>query len=333
MAFSKELEAIIEAALADGVITEKERAVLHKKALLEGVDPDEVDVVIDGRLQQIQKSIDDAKQKVRKCPSCGEIIPAMTAVCPSCGQVIDASNADNKALAVYMDKLEASLVKLKENGASKYNNKVKAELESMIRQGRAMYGENKKINYLISEVEASIAKFDKAHRNRIILVIVGLIIALAIVLLGVVKCSQEVARQAEVDRIEAAKQAEANGILLMKGEAQRDSLCALLNNLPTPTTSNYKNIETRLAAITWDDIYCEDKDTNQRINGGKYSYWSLDCDSFKKTFILKKIAIAEQIYSIYKEIYTGKRTDGYAGSKADQIAPKWIQSAEYEIKN
>lgn len=56
--FSKELEEIIEAALADGVLTDKERAVLHKRALAEGVDPDELDIVIDGRLAKIKKSED-----------------------------------------------------------------------------------------------------------------------------------------------------------------------------------------------------------------------------------------------------------------------------------
>ena len=48
--YSKELEEIIEADLADGEITEKERAVLHKRAIAEGVDPDELDVVIEGRV-------------------------------------------------------------------------------------------------------------------------------------------------------------------------------------------------------------------------------------------------------------------------------------------
>ena len=48
--YSKELEELIEGALADGVITDKERAVLHKKAESEGVDPDEPDMVLDGRL-------------------------------------------------------------------------------------------------------------------------------------------------------------------------------------------------------------------------------------------------------------------------------------------
>lgn len=236
MAFSKELEEVIEAALADGVITEKERAVLHKKALLEGVDPDEVDVVIDGRLQQIQKSIDDAKQKVRKCPSCGEIIPAMTAVCPSCGQVIDASNADNKALAVYMDKLETALVKLKENGVSKYNNKVKAELESMIRQGRAMYGDNKKIAYLISEVEASIAKFDKSHKNQFMVKIVGAVIAIMILVGWGLKCSSDISAAEE------------------KAEAQYTELCNQLDALEIPNERNYKEVENLLLKITWKDI-------------------------------------------------------------------------------
>ena len=42
---SKELEEIVEAALADGVLTDKERAVLHKRAQAEGIDPDELDIV------------------------------------------------------------------------------------------------------------------------------------------------------------------------------------------------------------------------------------------------------------------------------------------------
>lgn len=272
MAFSKELEEVIEAALADGVITEKERAVLHKKALLEGVDPDEVDVVIDGRLQQIQKSIDDAKQKVRKCPSCGEIIPAMTAVCPSCGQVIDSSNADNKALAVYMDKLETSLVKLKENGISKYNNKVKAELESMIRQGRAMYGDNKKIAYLISEVEASIAKFDKSHKNQLIAKIVGVV--LVVLLLGgwIIKCSNdsEIAKAEEEALYLVAKD---------KAEAQYDSLCAMIDALPMPVETNVKEVERALLSIQWKDI-------------------PDDHSPFKKSYLSKKRSFANVIGAV-----------------------------------
>lgn len=53
---SKELEEIVEAALADGVLTDKERAVLHKRAQAEGVDPDELDIVLDGRLAKMKPS-------------------------------------------------------------------------------------------------------------------------------------------------------------------------------------------------------------------------------------------------------------------------------------
>lgn len=94
MAYSKELEAVIEAALADGVLTDKERAVLHKKAQQEGIDPDELDVVIEGRLAKMKREEDwlrptppatEKQGNIVKCPNCGEPVPGGAAVCPACG--------------------------------------------------------------------------------------------------------------------------------------------------------------------------------------------------------------------------------------------------------
>ena len=48
--FSEELEALISAALADGAITDKERNVLIKRAVSEGVDPDEFELILDSRI-------------------------------------------------------------------------------------------------------------------------------------------------------------------------------------------------------------------------------------------------------------------------------------------
>ncbi len=50
--FSEELNKLIEAALADGVITNKERTIILKRAKAEGIDPDEVEIYLDAELHK-----------------------------------------------------------------------------------------------------------------------------------------------------------------------------------------------------------------------------------------------------------------------------------------
>lgn len=113
---SKELEEIVEAALADGVLTDKERAVLHKRAQAEGVDPDELDIVLDGRLAKMKRSEDWlrpappqnlANQKlgnVVKCPNCGAQVKGGSALCTECGYAFSNVSANSSA-----EKLQAKL--------------------------------------------------------------------------------------------------------------------------------------------------------------------------------------------------------------------------------
>ena len=113
---SKELEEIVEAALADGVLTDKERAVLHKRAQAEGVDPDELDIVLDGRLAKMKRSEDLlrpappqnlANQKlgnIVKCPNCGAQVIGGSAVCTECGYAFSNVSANSSA-----EKLQAKL--------------------------------------------------------------------------------------------------------------------------------------------------------------------------------------------------------------------------------
>lgn len=54
--FSEELEMLIDAAIADGEISEKERAILHKRAQAEGVDTDELDMIVDARIAKAKKA-------------------------------------------------------------------------------------------------------------------------------------------------------------------------------------------------------------------------------------------------------------------------------------
>lgn len=96
--YSEQLESIIDAALADGVLTDKEREVLHKRAAQEGVDPDELEVVIEGRLAKKKKEEDWLRPtppnpqlvsnkigKVLKCPKCGADYVQGSVKCPECG--------------------------------------------------------------------------------------------------------------------------------------------------------------------------------------------------------------------------------------------------------
>ena len=92
MLYSEKIEALISAALADGVLTEKEKQVLFKKAQAEGIDLDEFEMVLDARLVELQKAEKAAAAPkstkygdVRKCPVCGAMVPALAGVCPECG--------------------------------------------------------------------------------------------------------------------------------------------------------------------------------------------------------------------------------------------------------
>lgn len=100
--YSHQLEKFIELILADGEISEKERNVLHKKAAEEGIDPDEIDVYVDGLLDQMKtnkpatspgstspfstpdKSKNMKHGQVVKCPNCGSVVEAGSVKCSEC---------------------------------------------------------------------------------------------------------------------------------------------------------------------------------------------------------------------------------------------------------
>ena len=87
--YSEELEALISAALADGSITDKERSILIKRAVSEGVDPDEFELVLDSRIILASKKNASSRKteklgEVRKCPSCGSPIGTFQMKCPYC---------------------------------------------------------------------------------------------------------------------------------------------------------------------------------------------------------------------------------------------------------
>lgn len=105
--YNEQIEALISAALADGVLTEKEKQVLFKKAQSQGIDLDEFEMVLDARLVELQKAEKEKAEKaapkstkygdVRKCPACGALVPALSGVCPTCGYEFSGIEASKTA--------------------------------------------------------------------------------------------------------------------------------------------------------------------------------------------------------------------------------------------
>ena len=101
-----EIENLINMALADDEVTDKERAIILRKAESLGLDKDEVEMVLDGKISLMMKeknaSQHHSKPKsnkegdLKKCPSCGAPVLAFKTKCPDCGyefRNIDNSNA------------------------------------------------------------------------------------------------------------------------------------------------------------------------------------------------------------------------------------------------
>lgn len=107
--YSKELEELIENVLEDGVITEQERAVLCKRAQACGEDPDEVMVVVEGRLAKAKKTAKPSNEKrgnLMHCPACGALVEAGSAKCKECGYVFTNVEATSSVKYFYAKLME-----------------------------------------------------------------------------------------------------------------------------------------------------------------------------------------------------------------------------------
>jgi DnaJ-domain-containing protein 1 len=113
---SPELEKYIDLALVDGVLTDKERQVLKRKAQELGVDQDEFEMVLESKLHLAQKATappppqpmpEPKKPKsnkegdIKKCPSCGAPAKSFNLICEECGHEfrnVEANSSMNELL-------------------------------------------------------------------------------------------------------------------------------------------------------------------------------------------------------------------------------------------
>lgn len=171
--FSKELENLIEATLADGILEEHEKAALVKRAQKENVDLDELEIYIQSILQkrtqnqkvQMEKET-AAHEKERRgnvCPHCGTQIPPMTKLCPNCGKAVSTNEtAGDKELFQLIDDISNALVDVKAANDKESYIRAKAKCESLLKKADLFYGDNQKIQMLKFDLEAEMKKaFDK----------------------------------------------------------------------------------------------------------------------------------------------------------------------------
>lgn len=101
-----DLQKLLDYALQDGELSEKEKEILHKKAIELGQDIDVLEMVIEGELQKISKSKIDEKQKSQTCPNCGNSIPTSAIKCSFCGFEVSKSKITGDK---YIEKLQKAL--------------------------------------------------------------------------------------------------------------------------------------------------------------------------------------------------------------------------------
>ena len=93
--YNEQIENLINLALADGELTEKEKQILFKKAEAIGIDLDEFEMVLDAKLFEKQKTVkaavpsvaapkSDKFGDVKKCPACGAIAQSFQTKCSDC---------------------------------------------------------------------------------------------------------------------------------------------------------------------------------------------------------------------------------------------------------
>ena len=84
-----EIEKLIDIALKDGQITEKEREIILRKTETLGLDKDEIEMILEGIISDQNKAREIGKTKqgvIKKCPHCGAPAKAFSDKCDSCGE-------------------------------------------------------------------------------------------------------------------------------------------------------------------------------------------------------------------------------------------------------
>jgi len=145
-----EIENLINMALADGEVTEKERGIIMRKAEALGEDKDEVEMILDGKIalqkkEQIgsQPTISPKSNKegdLKKCPSCGAPVPSFNTKCSDCGHEFRNTQAASSIQKLYdeFQKIEESERSRERSWAQKLDGDLGVQRSVITRQISAL---------------------------------------------------------------------------------------------------------------------------------------------------------------------------------------------------
>lgn len=146
----EELDLLIQEYLTDGILTDKERQVILKRAEKMGLNRDEIDLYLDAQVQKIDQANENAarRQERKSCPHCGAAVSVLIDKCPECGQFITPEST--KELEETLDKLKEALKNINKRNDIEHN---RAIVERYARKARMYYGSHPKVKQLLMEVD------------------------------------------------------------------------------------------------------------------------------------------------------------------------------------
>jgi hypothetical protein len=171
---NSEIEKLIDLAIADGYISDKERDVIYKKAAILNIDKDEVDMIIEAKKHIFQSKLSSDHIK---CPSCGKNLSGLAKTC-TCGYIFNAGIFNEvKSLESAIEVLESLIVEvrgLSSRASVKKVESLTAKIEKEIRFIKTRYADSNEVKVLLSELETNsqifLSKAKKRSRRRKIII-------------------------------------------------------------------------------------------------------------------------------------------------------------------
>jgi hypothetical protein len=143
--YNEQLEKLIEMALIDGDLSDRDKQVLMKKAESFGIDLDEFEMVLDARLYEKKMNQENATSSqappraaappppksdkfgdMKKCPSCGSTVGSFLAKCSDCGFEFSNVEATGSTQRLYQE-----LMRVEEEERNRKENKEGKGLRSL----------------------------------------------------------------------------------------------------------------------------------------------------------------------------------------------------------